>query len=134
MPFQPLKKATLLIPSGPERDPNRYHLWVVLTDPCQHEANLLVSISTLHSNRFHDPACVIEAGEHKRITAQSWAVYRLCRAMLSASLVKGEASWMYRVAEPVSDAIFGRLCAGVMESEHISPRMRRYFSGKGGAF
>ena len=51
MPFQPSKKATLLMPSGPPDDPDRLHLWIVLTDPCaDHEANLVVNVCTLRDD------------------------------------------------------------------------------------
>ena len=61
------------MPSGPFSDPNRLHLWVVLTDPCVNEANLIVSFSSVQPGRFHDPGCIVEAGEHRRIKVQSWA-------------------------------------------------------------
>lgn len=31
--FLPLRRATLLVPSGPDNDPDRKHLFVLLTDP-----------------------------------------------------------------------------------------------------
>jgi hypothetical protein len=31
--FVPFKRATLLVPSGPANDPDRKHLFVLLTDP-----------------------------------------------------------------------------------------------------
>lgn len=33
--FVPFKRATLLIPSGPVNDPDRKHLFVLLTDPIE---------------------------------------------------------------------------------------------------
>jgi hypothetical protein len=134
MTFQPLKKATLLMPSGPRDDPERLHLWVVLTDPCALEANIIVSLCTLHQDRYHDPSCVLEAGEHRRIKVRSWANYRLARAVHSNNLVKGEAAWLYRIDAPVSDAVYERLCAGLLASEHTAIRLRRYFEGKAAAF
>jgi hypothetical protein len=113
MPFKPEKKATLLMPSGPLDDPERRHLWIILTDPCPRDAHLLVSASTLRENRFHDPSCIIEPGEHKRIKARSWIEYRRCRAELSTALVNGEASWLYHPAEPVSDELLERICDGL---------------------
>lgn len=134
MTFHPLKRATLLMPSGPPGDPERLHLWVILTDPCPLEANLIVSISTLRDDRFHDPSCILEAGEHRRITAKSWANYRLGRAIHSRVLIKGEAAWYYRMDAPVSDAVYDKLCAGLLQSEHTAQRLRRYFEGKVAAF
>jgi hypothetical protein len=134
MTFQPLKKATLLMPSGPPGDPERLHLWVILTDPCDLEANIIVSLSTLHRDRFHDPSCIVEAGEHRRVTARSWANYRLARAVPTRNLVKGEAAWYYRMDAPVSDTLYEKLCKGLLESEHTTIRLRRYFEGKASAF
>ncbi len=99
MTFKPQKKATLLMPSGPPDDPERRHLWVILTDSCQHEANLLVNVSTLRDGRFHDPACILEPGEHKRITVRSWIEYRRAKAVYSSALIKGEAAWLYPPAD-----------------------------------
>lgn len=134
MTFQPQKKATLLMPSGPPDDPERKHLWIILTDPCPDDANLLVNVSTLRDGRFHDPACIMEPGEHKRVTVRSWIEYRRARAMHSAALVKGEAAWHYRRAEPVTDALFDRICKGLMVSDFTPNRMKKYFRGEGPAF
>lgn len=131
MPFQPVKKATLLMPSGPAADPNRLHLFVILTDPCPRGANLLVSVSSVREGRFHDPACIVEAGEHRRIKVRSWVEYRLTRAVLCAALIKGEAAWLYRPDEPITDELHRRMCGGLMASDHCPPRLRRYFEGKG---
>jgi hypothetical protein len=134
MPFRPTKKATLLMPSGPPDDPDRLHLWIVLTDPCELNANLIVSVSTLHEHRFHDPACVIAAGEHRRIRWTSWIEYRRAKALHSNALVRGEAAWYYREDQPVTDALFERVCRGLLESKYTPIRLRRYFQGKGPAF
>lgn len=135
MPFQPLKKATLLMPSGPPDDPDRLHLWVILTDPCAaHDANLVVDICTLRDGRFHDPACLIQQGEHRRIKHTSWVGYHRCKAVHSSTLKKGAAAWLYHPDEPVSDVLFDRICAGILDSDHTAVRMRRYFEGKGLAF
>lgn len=134
MTFHPRKKTTLLMPSGPPGDPDRLHLWILLSDPCALEAHLLVNVSSLRDDRFHDPACVIEPGEHKRITSRSWIEYRRARIELSSTLIKGEAAWFYRMSEPVSDSLFERICNGLLESELTPLRMKRYFEGKGSAF
>lgn len=134
MTFKPQKKATLLMPSGPPGDLERKHLWIILTDPCQDEAHLLVNASTVRDNRFYDPTCILEAGEHRRITARSWIEYRRAKAVRSSALIKGEAAWLYHPAEPVSDEVFDRVCKGLLESEFTPIRMKKYFNGNGSAF
>jgi hypothetical protein len=95
---------------------------------------LIVSISTIRDGRFHDPTCIFEPGEHRRITAQSWANFRMSRAVLSRVLIKGEGAWLYRADVPVSDAILEKLCIGLLESDHTPLRLKRYFEGKASAF
>ena len=134
MTFRPQKKATLLMPSGPPDDPERRHLWIILTDPCQDEANLIVNVTTFRDGRFHDPTCVMEVGEHKRVTVRSWIEYRRARAIHSAALVKGEAAWLYHPAEPATDALFERICKGLLDSDFTPIRIKHYFNGDGSAF
>jgi hypothetical protein len=134
MPFQPLKKKTLLMPSGPQADPDRKHLWVILTDACLMEAHLLVSICTLRADRFHDPACILNPGDHRRIKDPSWVEYRRSRTMHSYALVNGASAWLYHPDDPISDPVFERICEGLLTSEHTPIRFKRYFDNTGRAF
>jgi hypothetical protein len=134
MTFHPTKKATLRMPSGPADDPDRLHLWVILTDTCQDGANLLVSISSVKDGQFHDDSCIIQPGEHRRIIKPSWVEYRRCRVELSAALVRGEAAWLYHREVPVTDELFERMCAGLLTSDFAAPRYIKYFNGIGRAF
>jgi len=70
--FVPYRRATLLIPSGPARDPDQKHFFIVLTDPVRvmdHDAkhSLLVGVSTIYPNVPHDPACELHPGDHSFI-------------------------------------------------------------------
>jgi hypothetical protein len=134
MNFQPKKMATLRIPSGPPGDPERLHLWIILTDPCPLQANLIVSVSSIQEGRFHDPTCLLTPGEHKRVTKPSWVEFRRCKAIHSYALTRGVAAWLYHADEPVTEVLFGRICKGLLESEHTPIRMQRYFLGKDSAF
>lgn len=134
MPFRPEKKTTLLMPSGPANDPSRKHLWIILTDPCPMNAHLLVNVTTVHEGHFHDPACVLKAGDHRRIKHPSWMEYRRCRVELTSALEKGHAAWYYHADEPVSDDVLKRICDGLLNSEHTPGRIRNYFLGKGPAY
>lgn len=54
--FLPLKRATLLIPSGPESDKDRKHLFILLNDPHDDESGkacvLMVSLSTVRQGVY----------------------------------------------------------------------------------
>ena len=66
--FVPYRRATLLIPSGPAHDPDRKHLFIVLTDPTEvleytGKHSLLVGVVTLQTDLHHDATCVLYAGD-----------------------------------------------------------------------
>ncbi len=120
--------------SGPANDPERKHLWIILTETCALGANLLVCVTSLRENQFFDPACIIEPNEHRRIPRRSWIEYRRCRAERSDTLIQGEAAWLYQTVEPISDALFERVCTGLLKSNYVPIRLKLYFEGKGPAF
>ncbi len=70
--------------SGPDHDPDRMHLFVVLTDPlCNFDDGirkvLLVSLSSIHDDLYHDSACILEPGEHPFVKRDSYVVYQKAR-------------------------------------------------------
>jgi hypothetical protein len=67
MLYQPAKKGTLLIPSGTYDNPEKKHLFVILTEASPAGDHLLVSISSIKHEVRHDPACEISVGEHRFI-------------------------------------------------------------------
>jgi hypothetical protein len=122
---------TLLIPSGTPREPDKKHLFVVLTDECKDGFHLLVSISTIRPNVFHDPACIIKAGEHPFIAMDSYAAYRLSQTTGAAHIVKCVDGWLYMKKEPASDVLLQRLCDGVETSQFAPARIQNYYRANG---
>ncbi|HET9113394.1 MAG TPA: hypothetical protein VFN66_05950 [Burkholderiales bacterium] len=82
--FQPLRRATLLYPSGPAHDINRKHLFILLTDPVNNPENgkvsvLLTSLSTLNPVIEHDPTFILYPGDHPFVTRNSYVSYAHAR-------------------------------------------------------
>jgi hypothetical protein len=83
--FVPFKRATLLIPSGAAIDPDRKHLFVLLTDPIEASGFegkqvLLVNIATVPNdlnNLPYDSTCIIQPGEHRFIKHWRFPIFRL---------------------------------------------------------
>ncbi len=78
--FVPYRRATLLIPSGPAHDPDRKHLFIVLTDPAQvleytEKYSLLVGVASVQTDLPHDPTCLLDAGDHEFIRHKSYVHY-----------------------------------------------------------
>lgn len=130
--FLPYPGATLLIPSGPDDDPDRMHSFVVLTNPFDDMGDgvkrvLLVSLSTIYDHKNHDPACVLEPGEHRFVKRKSFVVYRKARIEEVKKLTKGIHENKFQSHTPISDSILSKICQGLESSEHTTPRVFRFY-------
>lgn len=129
--FLPLRRATLLIPSGPAADPDRKHLFILLTDPCSDEAGrncvLMVSLSSIKSGLHHDPACILYAGDHPFIKKTSFVVYGKARLEIVDKVLNGVKRGLLVPQEPMDGAVFARICKGLEESRHMSPKLRAFY-------
>ena len=76
--------AALLMPTPLPRNNSLKHLFVALTDPvyvADHSSPsvLLVNVSSIYPGRDVDAACVLQPGDHNRITRRSYVVYERAR-------------------------------------------------------
>lgn len=131
--FVPYRRATLLMPSGPANDPERKHLFIVLTDPVivtgypvRH--SLLVGISTVQTGMPHDPACLLHAGDHPFIRHRSYVNYRFAKILASQSLVNGVRTGVLVPKELLDGAIFARVCRGLLDSRFSAPRIVGFYN------
>ena len=130
--FQPLRRATLLIPSGPAHDLNRKHLFILLTDPVINPENgknsvLLTSLSTLDTALPHDPTCLLQPGDHPFVTRNSYVSYGTSRIQEAEKLINGVASGVLIAKDPMDNDIFARICNGLPVSRHTAPKILRFF-------
>lgn len=130
--FLPFQRATLLIPSASESDPDRKHLFILLTNPYPHpESNiksaLLVSVSTLKPNIPYDPACKLYSGDHPFIRNDSYVVYRLARIETADKLINGVNQGIFNHKETLNGEIFARVCHGLSESRFTAPAILKFY-------
>ncbi len=126
--FLPNRKATLLVPSGPLHDPDRKHLFIVLSDPVTDEqVVLLVSISSVKPNRWNDEACLLYRGDHPFIKKESFVDYSSARIEPATKLTKAIDQGVFIPREPISEVVFERICAGVMASRRTPKDIKRFF-------
>ena len=126
--FIPAKRATVLIPSGPDHDPDRFHLFILLTDPVTDEKLvLIVSISSVKPGIWYDSACVLAAGEHQFIKRQSWVDYRTLRIENATKLTSGVHRGMLVPQGTVDSEIFQRICQGLFETLHCKPKFKSFY-------
>ena len=127
MPYVPARGHTLLIPSGTSNNPDQNHLFVIITERCPANRHLLVNLTSIRPGVHHDPACIVEIGEHPFVTSQSYIVYRLARTDHAAHLTRCVDGWIFRQREDVPQDLLQRICDGVLQSEFIKRADRSYF-------
>lgn len=126
--FIPAKRATALIPSGPQHDPDRLHLFILLTDPVTAEKLvLIVSVSSIKDGVWHDTTCILEVGDHPFITRRSWVNYWTSRIEPAEKLTNGVHRGVLIPQDMVESHIFQRICKGMFESDHCKPKFRDFY-------
>jgi hypothetical protein len=129
--FLPLRRATLLKPSGPARDPNRQHLFVLLTDPIDTgtgaKAVLMVSLSSVQPGLPYDPACRLYPGDHAFVTRDSFVVYQRARIEEAEKLLRGVNEGRLLPQAPMDSAVFARICKGLEDSRLTPPKVLRFY-------
>ena len=129
--FLPLKRATLLIPSGPESDKDRKHLFILLNDPHDDESGkacvLMVSLSTVRQGVPHDPACILYAGDHAFVKHDSYVVYQKARIEEADKVLRGVKIGQLVPQAPMDGAVFARICKGLEESRLTPTRLLNFY-------
>lgn len=118
---------TLLIPSGTYDDPNKRHLFVILTDACVHGQHLLVSLSRIKDGVHFDEACVFEPGEHRFVRERSFAAYRLARIETAEKLIRHVAAWDFTPKDDMPADLVVRMRDGVERSDFVAARVVNYY-------
>jgi len=131
--FQPVRRATLLIPSGPAHDRDRKHLFIILTDPVANPFNgeknslLLTSLSTLDTALPHDPTCILHLGDHPFVTRDSYVSYRDSRILETTKIINGVASGEFVVKDLMDSRIVDTICDGLLTSQQTAEKIKRFF-------
>lgn len=131
--FVPFKRATLLIPSGPEHDPDRKHLFVLLTDPIESpdflgKQVLLVNIATVPDRLPYDATCIIQPAEHRFIKHESYVFYAKARIEAANALLRGVKSGQLIPHDIMDHALVQRISDGLYQSPHTSPKILRFYA------
>ena len=119
MTYSPEQQKTLLIPSGTFESPDKKHLFIIMTKECSNGEHLLIPVSSIKPDLYHDPACELAAGCHGFIRAKSYVLYAKAQKLKSDLLIKCVEGWVYTPKEPVDDTTFRSVCAGIDVSRHI---------------
>lgn len=124
--FKPARGITLLIPgTGPASDPEKGHLFVILTNTCPLGQNLLVPICTITTK--HDTTCLLKPGEHRFIVAGSYVAYYFLQTYGAPYLISRVEKKLIFDKGPMDEAVVARICDGVEKSSFSPPRQKAYY-------
>lgn len=120
------KKQTLhILGTGPQTDPDRGHLHIILTNKCPDENHLLVSISTRHHGC--DDTCLLRIGDHDFIKKDSYVAYRHTKIWsankISQKITNGDITFRGLIDEK----IFALISLGIENSMFIKPKIKKYY-------
>lgn len=122
------RRATVLVPSGTEDRPDLKHLFILLNDPSGTEKLvLMVSISTVYPDKYHDPTCILEPGDHPFINCKSFVMYSKARIESVKTLEAGVKQNLLIPKEPMALEVFARICQGVLDSKRTPAELKRFF-------
>ena len=130
--FVPFRRATLLIPTGAAQDPERKHLFIVLTDPAQvldfdEKHSLIVGVFSINPELPHDPACQLHAGDHAFIRHKSYVHYARARIEPSQNILNGVRKGLLLPKAMLKEEIFARVCKGLVESRFTPPIVASFY-------
>ncbi len=133
----PVRRATLLIPSGPQHNPDQKHLFILLTDPVQiltvEKEVLLVGISSVKEGLFHAPTCLLYPGDHSFVSRKSFVNYGRARIEAAQKLLNGVRQGLFTPKEAIAGEIFARVCYGLTESRHTAPKILDFYRAATGS-
>lgn len=113
MSYIPYKTGSLLIPSGPSD-----HLFVVMNNACADNMHLLLPVSSIKPNKWHDGTCILGAGCHPFIVKDSFAHYRHMINRKAGHIAKCVADKTFEEKPPMGSAEFLQMFAGIWHSPH----------------
>lgn len=113
--------ATILIPSGPDRDPNRKHLHIVIARNVGPPAQVLtVPVCSLGSHH-HDDTTVLRTGAHPFIRHDSYIKYSAARIDNEAAMRRGIQSRLFETKENFRQDVLMRIRDGLRYSRFTKP-------------
>lgn len=129
--FLPARRATLLMASGPAHEPDRKHLFILLTDPHVYQQGkpcvLMTSVSTVKSGLPHDGSCYLYPGDHPFIRHKSYVSYRHTSIVEVEKLLKGVKERVLVPYPPLDIDLFPRVLKGFEESREVAPKFVDFY-------
>jgi hypothetical protein len=129
--WQAIRRATVLVPSGPDHDPGRFHLHVVMNDPAadnqgRHKV-IVVSVTSIPASNLYDASCTLFPGEHPFVRKHSFVLYARAHLADPADLEAKVRTGKYVAKPHLSEKTFKHVVQGLLESPYTTPAVLSFF-------
>lgn len=121
MTYVPYRTAGLLIPFNEVP-----HLFAVMNDECASGMCLTIMITSIRDGKYHDPACVLDVGDHPFIQHPSYLLYRMSETVLAKRITSLVGKNYYIPKDDFDPSVFGRIANGIRASDDTPIRIVRY--------
>ncbi|MEQ8305027.1 MAG: hypothetical protein RIA09_00575 [Hoeflea sp.] len=121
MTYIPYATAGLLIPYN-----DTPHLFAVMNPECENNLCLTIMITSIKDGKYFDPACVLDVGDHPFVKHQSYLLYRMAETTRAAHISNMVGKKYYIPKDDFPADVFGRISAGIRNSEDTPLRIIRY--------
>lgn len=116
-----------MIPSGPNHDPNRMHLHIVVTDPTASGDVLIVCVVSIPPTNIYDPSCTFFPGEHPFIVKDSYIAFRFSQVVQASLLEAKVAAGEYVAKAELDEKRFAELVEGLVDSPYTTPKILKFY-------
>lgn len=104
------------------------HLYFVLSDPNKDNEVLVVNMSSVHDINRVDQSCILEVGEHEKITNRSFMFYGKAKAMKVKEILEGCMMGIIENQKEVSDVLLQRMQIGAKKSPFLPEGLKKFFN------
>lgn len=102
-----------------------------MNDECPEGDYLLLMVTTVYASRRHDPACILDAGDHPFLTHESYVVYRLANRSNARHVRRMLEKKVYLTKEDFGGPVFTRIAAGIFASDDCPAWAQKYATARG---
>ena len=103
------------------------HYFFVLLDPCGPDYITLIVPYCTKRVGFHDPTCILRAGNPPFLTSDSYVDYRYADTKSAHDIDKEIADGRARVSETISAPLLQTVCHGILASPFTKRRIKLWY-------
>lgn len=120
------KRSTIhMLNTGPEHDKARGHLFIILTNKCAENKQLMVSACTRVAKC--DETCLVGKGDHPFFSVDSYIAYNKANIYDTAMLQKRISENIIKSKGELDEKIFALVAIGLTNSRYTPLFVKNYF-------